>query len=291
MRARAFLLALLWAGPAEAAVRSVTLEKPARDFGYFLGDTVSATARVVTDPGTVLDRSTLPAVGPISGTLDIRRVGVEAGWAGGARVWRIGVEYQNFYPPDAAVHVPVPGYSLVFSDGEARFAASVPGWQILVSPLRHALTPMTDVRGLRPDHGLAAAPDARYRRGLLASALVALGALLVLLLGRFGQGISRQARPFRDAARQISELGSGDGAVRSAMLALHRAFDMTAGQAVLAQDAAAFVRAHPQFGSLAPEIERFFGVSARFFYGMEASDAEIAWLAGLGHDLARAERG
>ena len=68
------LTVLLVATPAASAIRKITLQPPARDFGYFLGDVLTAVAVISTDRGTVLDRAALPEPGPVSRQIDIRRV-------------------------------------------------------------------------------------------------------------------------------------------------------------------------------------------------------------------------
>ena len=107
----------------------------------------------------------------------------------------------------------------------------------------------------------------------------------------------RPARPFTQTARALRRLERQpeDGtAFRTGLLDLHRAFDATAGQRLLAEDVPRFLSAHGQFRPFAPEIERFFATSRLAFFGNDLPGAAKAMplsaIAALGSKLGDAER-
>ena len=288
------LAAILLSDRAGAAVRSVVLEPPARDFGYFLGDVLTAEAIVTVDTGTVLDRGSLPQPGPASRLIDIRHVDVTEAPSGAGRAYRIRVEYQSFYGPDTATAIDVPGYALDFTDKAGRLAAQVPGWRFTASPLRHDVVAVTDARRLRPDHAAPAPQDGAARLRLFGGAGVALLAALALLSqGGVLPAVRMRPRPFGTAARRIPRLlRSPDGQAR-ALLELHRAFDAAAGRSVLAGDIDNFIAQHGAVAGMRPDIERFFAASRRRFFGDGSGDPAVtdAWLRQFARQLGRAERG
>jgi mxaA protein len=293
----AILAAVLVPRSAAAAVRHVALAPPARDFGYFLGDILTATAVITADDNTVLDRSTLPEPGPVSRLIDVRHVTVTDTRADGGHVIRIRIAYQSFYGPDAATQTEVPGYHLEFADGKHRFPVDVPSWRFTASALRHAVVAVTDASLLRPDHPPTPMPDRAARLRLrcgLAGLLIAAG----LMLARCGvlPAIGAQRGPFTRLSRRMRRLLRGtapSGGQEAALLALHRAFNTMAGRSVLAGDIETFLSFHPAFRGLRQDITDFFAASEARFFGAGTAPTAVSdeWLLALARRLARAERG
>ncbi len=272
-------------GPCAAQVVSVTLQPPARDFGVFVGDELTSTATLQVLPGTTLDLRSLPQEGPVSASVDLRRVAV-GGTPG--RV-EIRVTYQSFFSPEQVLAAEVPGYKVSFSAGGRRLQAAVPGFRFTASTFRHDLQPVLDPAVLRPDHtqAVARAPGAGWK---MTAGLAAMACGVLALAWPFGFA-SRQA-PFRKAARELAGLARKPGATagREAMLVLHRAFDATAGRRLFAGDLDDFVGRHQRFLPLRERIGTFFEASRGVFFGAPAEAPDVtAWVA-LCDDLARAER-
>jgi len=268
------------ATPAAAQVLGVKLQPPARDFGYFIGDTMTLGVRIRLAPGTVLDTFSLPAPGAVAAAIDLRRVTVTSQ----ADTLLVQADYQTFVAPEEAMQMRVPGYMLTFRNGAKMFQATIPPWSFYTSPFRHERAAVTDPAVLRPDPELAPLDTAPFRLGAAAALAVALAALLVLArLRGWRPRLALRRPPFAKAVRQLH------GADRtSAMLALHRAFDTTAGRALLAEDVEIFLRDHPAFQPLRNDIELFFGLSRATFFGRHAAaDADLLTLA---RRLRRAER-
>ncbi len=297
MRGWAIIVLLLAAPCASAQVRSVDMQPPQRDFGYFVGDLMETQAVVTVDAGADLEPSSLPSAGPVSTWVDLRRITVTQATDGGALRVTIRSQYQSFYDPEEAGRTQVPGYLLSFKSGTKRFDAQIPGFSYLASPFRHDLNPIIESAALRGDHPFLTVPLASAKLRLIASFLVALVAAVLLAAGRgWLPGLRMRGRPFAHASRQVSQLSRQDNeeARVAALLALHRAFDAAAGKRVLAGDLDQFIGRHSAFLPLRADIERFFAASRAMFFGPAADTATalatLPDLVTLGRRLKRAER-
>ncbi|MFK8253002.1 nonribosomal peptide synthetase MxaA [Ancylobacter terrae] len=323
MGARGGMLALcLLAGlgaapPALAQVRSVELYAP-RPFGHVLGDALPLAVEIELDEAFRLDPASLPRPRAVDYWLDLRDVRLEErGTGGGIRRYVLRLDYQTFYAPLEPKRMDIPPLALAALDGERRVEIRVPGWSFVMSPLREIVasagsSPMT----LRPDIEPGPIPTAGAWRGLAAGIGTATLALLVLAWqmgwGPFGR---RRARPFARADRTVrAALHASVGSVSSStashpsstsldssstygkgLIALHRAFDATAGKGLFAEDLPAFFGAHPEFRAAEAEIGRLFAASRRAFFASDLAGAlgemPPAALAALSGRLRAIERG
>jgi mxaA protein len=289
MRWVAILGFLLSAARAHAQVQSVTLLPLSRDFGYFPGDLVASTAIIDVGPDTALDRGSLPYAGPVTPSIDLRAIAVADDAIPGGRRITIRAQYQSFATPDEVSQVDVPGFQVAFAQGQKRLLAAVPGFGFAVSPFRHDVLETVDLRVLRPDHALAKADDSAARLELLGgSALACLSIICLASAAGWLPWARRRNTPFARAARHLR----GGAAGPQALLLLHRAFDETAGERVLADDIERFLERAPQFAALRSDIVRFFDMSRACFFGCAGAlpTPNETQLASLCRDLARAER-
>jgi mxaA protein len=293
-RTKKLLLCLAAAMPiansALAQIKSVSTEPSQRDFGYFPGDRITSTAVIRVGPDTKLDAGSLPQTGPVTTDIDLRSTTTQETTDTGGRRITIRTEWQTFATPDEVSHIDIPGYQLIFTKDKARFTANIPGFSIAVSPFRHDIQPVLDPSVLRPDHPVAPIDLSRDWQQLYAAGAIALLAAFSLAASRGLLPWMRQKHaPFADAARRITK-GTEGG--EQALLLLHRAFDLTAGERVLADDLDVFLTRHPRFQPLRADIETFFADSRRIFFDSAASPPSPAakpW-ARLSRALARAER-
>jgi mxaA protein len=299
MRARpSRLLPALWcltaapfgvAIPAAAQIRSVALQPPDRSFGLLAGDTFSAVAIIEAGPDTHIDQGSLPPPGPLAASLDVRSTTVTRTRTRTGQRYAIRITYQTFLAPEQVMETAVPGYSVGFTDHGARSTASVPGFGISVTTFRHDVAPMLDQAAMRPDHAPILADPAQPAWRLLAGVIAALLGIAGLLTSRGWIKFSARDRPFATAARHIARLPPQASSGRDALQSLHRAFDITAGRRVLADDLDTFLIEHPRFLPLRREIAAFFAVSRATFFG-GAPCAVAPSLHQLLRGLARAER-
>jgi len=282
-------IALLVPAVACAQVIGAVLAPPSRAFGLLVGDTLDATATVTVGAGTTLDAASLPAIGPVAPSVDIRAIEVGSSRAGWGSRYTIRVTYQDFAAPDHVAQIDVPAYTLVFRTSAGRVTAQIPAFSFAASPIQNVTQTSLDAASLRPDHAVLLMDVAGPRRLIAAGCAMAIAAAasLAVSLGKLPWP-RRRGGPFTTACRAIAgERGAANP--RAAFLLLHRAFDETAGINVFAEDLDAFFARQPRFGALREEIETFFAASRAFFFGAAGGDI-LCQPERLARCLARAER-
>ncbi|MFG1478913.1 nonribosomal peptide synthetase MxaA [Xanthobacter sp. V4C-4] len=285
----------LSAGPA-ARADSVTLTAP-RAFGYVIGDTLTLDADIRLDPGARLDPASLPRPHSVSSTLDLVAVHLmPLPLDGAAPRYRLQLTYQNFFGALEPRTLDIPPWPLTVRDGAARRELLVPGFAFVATPLRELVSSRGgNPLALQPDIPPAPIPlsPLAARTGLAAT--LALFALLALALVRGWRPFRRAVRPFAQAERAIRRDGTGDrDSYRAALLALHRAFDASAGRRLLSDDVGAFLAQDRRFAGLAGEIDAVFAASRIAFFGagLDAARAQLSAdrLRAIARRLTRAER-
>jgi mxaA protein len=283
-----FAASVMLTPSAWAQIRSIDARPPQRDFGYYAGDLLISTVVVDVGPDTVLDANSLPPTGPVSSAIDLRNVSfTEARMPGGHRI-TVRAEWQNFYTPDEVSRLDIPGYQLVFHHGPSRLTADISGFSISVSPFRHDLQPVLDTSVLRPNHPVTPIDITPSKQMLVGSgALAILAAITLVCSSGVWPWTRRGHAPFARAAREIARYS---GESREALLLLHRAFDDTAGERVLAEDLEAFLITQVRFGPLDDDIKQFFAESRKVFFDIGHAPPTLPSLVRLSRALARAER-
>ncbi len=312
-------------------IHAIRASQP-RDFGYFPGDVITREIYVAVDDAYHLQDASVPRKGALNYWLDLRSVKVKSDEAAGERRYLITLTYQTFYVPLEVKRRDLPGFALQFAPGdtedgadidteapadagpageeaanevsprdEAMATAHIPSWTFLMSPLREIQTPEPPegpVGFLKPDR--APQPLDLGRLTLLFAVSGLAAALFLVLLAHhyaWGPFRSRPARPFTVASRTVKAKARGRGddqAYTEALLALHRAFDETAGHRVFAEDAAGFLEQNATFKPHADEISRFYEASRLAFFKGDVAAARAVMslpdLAALAGKLGAAER-
>ncbi|MFA6140170.1 MAG: nonribosomal peptide synthetase MxaA [Hyphomicrobium sp.] len=302
MRRLALAAATLWlAGGVAAATPSVTVSDP-RPFGYFLGDVVRRDVLVRTGPGEKLDLGSRPRAGPVNYWLELSAADLTEGRNGDDRLYRLSLAYQTFYAPLDPRKLVIPGFKLKIDSGGESLELSVPEFAFLTSPLRQLFSEKGDTAGsatnLMPDHVALKRPTGAERTALLVAGLVCVAALAALAHHNAWWPFQRRPRrPFTQAARFFRARAAhltGAGGYRTALLKLHRAFDLAAGRRVLADDVDGFLRQHPEFAPFRADVERMFASSREAFFANDVERASaampLAAVTRLGQQLAVAER-
>ena len=196
---------------AEAQVQSVELLTP-RLFGYFVGDVLEDEVVVRVDKGTELVPASVPQRGSLNAWLELVYSSVETEEVGSAKIYRLYLAYQNFYPAIDARQLEVPGFTLSFKSGDRIYPAQVPAWSFGISPLREVLPPAkaSGDQYMQPDI-LPPFYDVR-RDATIAFVMLAISlAALILLAYHFAWWPfgARPHRPFTEAARRIRKLLKG----------------------------------------------------------------------------------
>ncbi|HVY80992.1 MAG TPA: hypothetical protein VG994_08435 [Steroidobacteraceae bacterium] len=278
---RGVLLALMLAAAGVSfgapAAHNAVVQQP-RAFGYVLGDIV--TQRVLLeDGGRPFTPDEWPASGPAGNWVERHAVRVERD-EGGHR-W-LAIDYQVMNSPQKLTAVALPAWKLVAKASEVELR--VPEWSITVAPL----TPAQPLAGaglgsLRPDRAASLIDVAPMRRGLATW----VGALLVCVLAwiawwQWRNWRASSAQPF---ARALRELRATDENSPQAWVALHRAFDATAGRVVQPAGVSVLFERAPQLEPERTAIEQFFARSAERFFGVKTDSGTGAEAAGSGTSI------
>lgn len=296
-----FALLMLWlVEPAAAHVRNVRALDP-RAFGYFLGDIFERRFEVDTDPGDELTEASLPHPGPLTYWLELKSVAVGRAWAGDVTRHTLTLSYQNFYVPIDPRKLEIPPVTIAFKSGEAPYNVTLPPFTFIVSPIREIFPEKsgeTVETFLRPDAAARFLPERDLNAAMATSGLVSLLALAGLAHHlAWWPFQKRRTRPFTRAAREIASItgaGQNSDGFRHALIELHRALDDAAGQRLLSNDVATFMRRHPEHRGRGDDVARFFAASQLAFFANDAGAAErhlpTAELLALAQGLAREER-
>lgn len=294
-----FLATPLAAEEAASPILSVGTIDP-RGFGYFVGDLLTREVLVTVAEPYKLEAASQPAARRISYWLDLRSVDVSSSESDGRTRYRLKLVYQTLYVPLSPEPRTLPALTLRFTDGDNTAVATVPPFKFVMSPLREVLPEKPEegpVGYLRPDAVPRTLSTRRARIGFgagLVTVLIALG--LLAYHHAWGPFRKRPARPFTEAARALRRLSRARGpeVYRNGLLDLHRAFDVSAGRRVLAEDVPEFLARHGEFRPYEPEIDRFFASSRRAFFGDDVAGAAetmpLPAVAALGAELGAAER-
>jgi mxaA protein len=232
-----------------------------RPFGYVLGDVL--TQRVLLQSqGHDFDPAQLPGA---------ERAGLWL-WRRSAAVMRdnmnhkwLILDYQIINAPQQLMTVSLPALTLK-SKAKGADSLFVPEWPISVAPLTPRIAfAKGGLQDLRPDHPAPTLPTA----GLWRQLEIWSTALIATLAAWFGWWLIRYIRaaasqPFARALREIRRAG-GDS--QEAWLALHRAFDRTAGRALQINTLNVLFQRAPYLEPQRPEIERFYAESTWRFFG------------------------
>jgi mxaA protein len=301
MRRGVLLLAALAVPQAAVAeVRAVHIEEP-RPFGYFLGDLIERTAEIETAPDDTIVPASMPRTGPSNYWLELKGVTQSTARGGDSAVHRLKLAYQTFYAPIDPRKVTIPATEITVRTSAGIETATIPPFTLIMSPLREIFPEKggeTADTFLRPD-----APVPLRRSGFARTgALIAggLSALLLLLLARhfaWWPFARRPTRPFSRAAREVAQalsFSERTQGYKTALLALHRAFDTAAGRRLLAGDVETFLTVYPHHAPSRSAVERFFEASRTVFFGEAQRQGETQFppvdLSHLAVELARQER-
>ncbi len=295
----ASLVLLLFASVTASAKTPALVVDDPRAFGYFLGDTIVRRVKLRLGPDQKLESGVLPRPGPVNYWLELGSIKHDEAAEGSDTVHTLELTYQTFYTPLDPRRLEIPGFTLKLQGGGE---ISVPAFGFITSPIRQLFAASSQSTGsavdLQADAPAPRLPTGAERTALLIFLLVALGALIGLAWHRAWWPFhARPSRPFTDTARYLrvnaSRLDDANG-YRTALLKLHRAFDVAAGRRVLAEDVPVFLAEHPQFQPQGPKIERLFHASRRAFFANDVDEARdtmpLSALLKLGADLGVCER-
>ncbi len=251
------------------------VEQP-RSFGHVVGDVLTQRIRLE-QAGRTLEPAAPPAADRVGLWLERRPAQIETDGEG--QRW-LAIDYQIVNAPRALMSVPLPALTIATNSG---VTLAVPAWPISIGPLTpQAVFGQGELQALRPDRPVAALPTVNLQRQFFA-ALTVLGVVLLVWLGWWAWRNAREAHclPFARAWQELRHLarthrGQPLPAIPEAWLAMHRAFNATAGRVVHQAGLPRLLVEAPHLRPLAERLEDFYRQSAaRFFADRPAAPYEL----------------
>lgn len=261
-----------------------------RTYGYTLGDTATRIWLLTLRNGYQLELESLPQAERVDLWLELDPLQIEHRLApsdnGTSRHYRIALRYRliNLNEPEQLIELPA--HTLSIHNGQMN-------WQIPIPALRlaaHQVAPDPASSGLAATQPLLPPPlldVTPYWRWLGAAAVLgSLGLLGLIWVYALLPWLQRGRRPF---ARAYRVLRREPADTETALRALHRAFNNTAGGTVFGHNLDDFFSAQSHFSPLRQPISAFFAYSQQRFFTAEQTPPTVD-LAALARQLRAAER-
>jgi mxaA protein len=270
------VISRVWVWPllvcvAVARAEPATVVQP-RPFGYVLGDTLTQSI-LLESGGRDFEPVSLPPIERAGLWFARRSNRIER--ENGRRWLRI--NYQLVNAPQTLMPVNLPAVSLKARSGPDLTVAE---WPVSAGPLTpRAVFAKGGLQQLRPDHSPPPLPTQALRREFEFWS----GALALILLGWVGWWLIRtvQASANQPFARALREIRRGGEHGEAAWVALHRAFDRTAGQSIQMSTLPALFKQAPQLEPQRAAIEGFFAASSRRFFATGYDPTDSTCVRGL----------
>lgn len=246
-----------------AAPATPTVQQP-RPFGYVLGDTLAQRV-LLESAGRNFDPAALPPAERAGLWFARRASRIELAEDG--HRWLV-IDYQLINAPQALMTVNLPPVTLKSKTSSDVLA--VPEWPISIAPLTpRAAFAKGGLQELRPDHAAPTLPTSALRLQLE----IWSGAFAVTIVIWLAWWLVRSLRasanqPFARALRAVRRDGDDN---EGAWLALHRAFDTTAGRALQLSTLPALFKRAPHFEPQRAAIEQFYSQSSERFFGADGT--------------------
>ncbi|MGH8558056.1 MAG: hypothetical protein ACRESZ_11455 [Methylococcales bacterium] len=270
--------------PAASPVQELRLEA-GRSFGHTLGDRIRHAIHFRVDKPKRFDEASLPVSGPLNDWLDLREIKLGQFDEERSTRYTIEVVYQIFPALRESESREIPGLALRVISGRDNLAFETPESSLTVAPLIPARIADAEVT-IRP--AVEAKPISWTRHVWI---VVILGASWTIVLAfwvwrrGFWPFFRSDRRPFACARRKLrrwrrARLESTE--YRNALLAIHRAFNESAGEILFASGLENFFNQHPWFESMREKTGFFFALSEQVFFtgspDLQDSAYSVRWL-------------
>jgi mxaA protein len=245
---------------AGAAASAAIVQQP-RPFGYVLGDTLAQRV-LLESQGLNFYPAALPPVERAGLWFARRSTRIERAEDG--HRWLL-LDYQLINAPQTLLSVNLPELTLKSKAGND--VLSVPAWPVSIAPLTPRVAfAKGGLQELRPDHPAPRIPTYALRQRFE----IWSGAFALTVVSWLAWWLARSLRassnrPFARALRALRRTGDNSEA---AWLAMHRAFDMTAGQALQGSTLPELFKRAPHFASQRAAIEAFYAQSRQRFFAV-----------------------
>lgn len=294
----ALLLALTFvpqaATAADAPAPIIHMTEP-RSFGHFVGDTFERIAEIEVAGDEQFVAAALPQPGQLAYWLELRKAETATVRRGASRRLHLKLDYQLFYVPIDTRKLKIPAINVELKGSTGTRLATIPAFIFLISPVREIYPERsgeTTATFLKDDAKSEHLKTAPIRTSALLAAIAAALSFILLAFHRAWWPFHRRpGRPFTEAERVVTDRRQS---YASALISLHRAFDQSQGERLLAGDLDSFFDRRPEQAGQREIAKRFFTASQTFFFAGDSVAAESSLprstLERFAGDLANNER-
>lgn len=273
---------LFLALPVLAAEKSIDAQSFVRDIGYRVGDVVEQRVEVITPGGFELDENSIPKRRGAGAHIELRDFSHHTERAGNGVKHVLIFDWQVFRTLRDVRPIPLRALDLQFRKGDEMLVARLQAAEILMAPM---LPTMLTQEQATPREAIA--PQVQPLQPILQQLSWSVAALLVAVLyfaWRFDwlPFKSRNASPFRRAAREIRRIRNQQDGLQESVRLLSRAFNDYAGTALSQERLQPFFASYPETQKLQGEIEQFFLAAQQMFFAGQTdtiNQAEVEKLA------------
>ena len=284
----------LWASAvAQAAPATlVSLHNPRASTGIEIGDVLQRSLVIESEAPYELPGSALPIKGARIDGVELVDIAVKDDKRGNGHHYEITLTYQVFQGGAKPLVMRLPQTTLALTGGSEAANITVPAWHFWYSPL--VVGDIHTARSnLQPQIKPALLPqDVSSLRLGIAIAVLVIGLIGLLYINAERRWLPWMGGPFAQAYRQLRKSSLKTQGQGQALGILHQAFNRVHGQTLFRPQLPEFLVAHPQYQSLAGEIDAFFQRSESLLFTRQDTDvpALIKELQVLSRRLRDAER-
>lgn len=279
---------------------SIKIDDPTRDAGYVVGDVLKRHIVLTIKKPYQLVEETLPIEGyehRYRGQkigIDLLSTDHEADENNSRTIHTIDLAYQVFTTGKLAKPAALRGEYIKIRNLKTKKVVQyrIPSFSFRISPLSvfGAVKLKEEMYPRIPPLNMSTTEE----KNKLYAALAVLGLSLLGLLYIYGKyaWLPRMGAPFGRAYRAISNTEDNQAGLQTAMQAIHKAFNQTAGQTVFLDTVDIFLTQHPEFEPAKSAIQTFFTAShAQFFGDTNTGKSDKSSLLKLCKHLRDCERG
>ncbi|MCB5191513.1 nonribosomal peptide synthetase MxaA [Methylobacillus arboreus] len=257
------------ANAAEATL--VALENPRVSTGIAIGDVLERKLVIEAKSPYELPASALPLKGERVDGIEVMDVSLQSEKAGDGHRYQVKLSYQVFAASDKPRVMRLPAATLNLAGGNTPVEVSIPAWHFWYSPLV-AGNIHTARSNAQPQRKPALLDTGMEPLGLtLAVLLLGLGGLVYINADR--RWLPWMGGSFAQAYRKLRRLPPQAGSNAQALGYLHQAFNRVYGRALFRRQLGEFLAQHPQYQSLAGEIDGFFQRSEALLFAHGNADS------------------
>ncbi len=254
---------------------SIKLDDPTRDAGYVVGDVLKRHIVLTIKKPYQLVEETLPIEGyehRYKGQkigIELLSIDHEAEENNSQSVHTIDLAYQVFTTGKLAKPAALRGEYVKIRNLKTKKVVQyrIPSFSFRISPLSvfGAVKLKEEMYPRTPPLNISA--EAQYNKLTISLGALALALLgLLYIYGKYAW-LPRMGAPFARAYRAIGNTEDNPTGLQTAMQAIHKAFNQTAGQTVFLDSVDSFLNQHQKFAPAKAVIEDFFTASHAQFFG------------------------